>query len=123
MTKGNKENKDFGTRILFLRKRAGLTQAEAAAKLGYKDRSAIAKIETGDCDIPIAKIPIFCEVLRCSPMELLGLPEDKTPVSSAEELARKIAPLPEWKRRHIERTIDALIIGMEGDDGTSNLER
>lgn len=120
MTKGNKE---IGPRVLYLRTRAGLTQLEAAQKLGYKNRTSLAKIESGTSDIPISKIPIFCEVLRCSPLELLGLKDDGAPAASAQDLYSKVATLPAWKRKYIEKTIDALIKGMEAStNGNGNLE-
>lgn len=50
----------------------GLTQSELAKKLGYADKSAIAKIEKGMVDLPQSKIKAFADVLETTPAELMG---------------------------------------------------
>ena len=50
----------------------GLTQSELANKLGYADKSAIAKIEKGLVDLPQSKIKAFADVLETTPAELMG---------------------------------------------------
>lgn len=50
----------------------GLTQSELANKLGYADKSAIAKIEKGLVDLPQSKIKAFADVLETTPGELMG---------------------------------------------------
>ena len=42
----------FGERVKTLRIQRGLSQDELARKIGYKDRSSIAKIENGTRDVP-----------------------------------------------------------------------
>ena len=64
--------KNIKTRRLEL----GLTQGELAAKLGYADKSAIAKIEAGLTDLSRSKILAFAEVLRVSPSWLIGWGEN-----------------------------------------------
>ena len=49
-----------------------LTQAELAAKLGYADKSMIAKIEKGLVDLPQSKILAFADTLQLSPSDLMG---------------------------------------------------
>lgn len=51
----------------------GLTQSELAERVGYTDRSMIAKIETGKIDISINKVYDFAEALHTTPITLLGL--------------------------------------------------
>ena len=62
----------IGDNILAARKRAGLTQEELAAKMGYKSKSTINKIELGVNDIPQSKIVKFAEVLGTTPAVLMG---------------------------------------------------
>ena len=62
----------IGENILTARKRAGLTQEELAARMGYKSKSTINKIELGINDIPQSKIVKFAEVLGTSPAYLMG---------------------------------------------------
>lgn len=51
----------------------GLTQTDVAVRMGYADKSMIAKIEKGLVDIPQSKIILFAEILRTSPSDLMGL--------------------------------------------------
>ena len=50
-----------------------MTQQELAKKLGYKSTSTIAKIESGENDIPQAKIAAFAAALDTTPADLMGL--------------------------------------------------
>ena len=56
----------------------GLTQEELAKKMGYADKSMIAKIEAGSIDLPQSKIEAFAKVLNTSPSWLMGWDEDDT---------------------------------------------
>lgn len=68
----------IGSRILELRKHAGLTQQELANKVGYKSKSAINKIELGLRDISQSKIVLFANALNVSPAYLMGIEEKTT---------------------------------------------
>lgn len=59
-------------RIKIRREELGLSQDELAKKIGYKSRSTIAKIESGENDIPQAKIKAFADALDTTPSELMG---------------------------------------------------
>lgn len=50
-----------------------MTQSELAEKLGYADKSMIAKVEKGLVDLPQSKILAFAKALSISPGELMGL--------------------------------------------------
>jgi transcriptional regulator with XRE-family HTH domain len=50
-----------------------MTQQELAQKVGYKSTSTIAKIESGENDIPHARLAAFAVALNSTPVELLGL--------------------------------------------------
>lgn len=49
-----------------------MTQSELAKKLGYADKSMIAKIEKGSVDLPQSKIIAFADVLNVAPGDLMG---------------------------------------------------
>ena len=49
-----------------------MTQQELAQKMGYKSTSTIAKIESGENDIPHAKIAAFAKALSTTPADLMG---------------------------------------------------
>lgn len=54
------------------RKKLGMTQSELAKKLGYADKSMIAKIEQGKVDLTQSKIIAFAHALHTTPSELMG---------------------------------------------------
>lgn len=62
-------------RIRYAREQRNLTQDELARKLGYKDRSTIAKIETGKADLPQKQIYKFAEALDVPVEYLYGFEE------------------------------------------------
>lgn len=49
-----------------------MTQTDLALKMGYADKSMIAKIEKGNVDLPQSKILAFANVLETTPGELMG---------------------------------------------------
>ena len=59
------------------REELSLSQEELAAKLGYKSRSSINKIELGLSDIPFSKIPLFAKALEIEPEILMGWEKNK----------------------------------------------
>lgn len=73
----------IGEKIKQARIEKGMTQEELGEKLGYKSRSSINKIETGERDIPRSQLKRIANILGVSPISLLGL-EDET-VSEAEK--------------------------------------
>ena len=70
------------------RLKLGMTQSELAEKLGYSDKSAIAKIESGKIDIPQSKIVAFAKALHTSPSELRGWDESKNEYYFNKETAK-----------------------------------
>lgn len=67
----------IGNRIKDRRKELGMTQGELASKMGYKDNSAIARIESGENDIPQSKVTKFAEVLNTTESALMGWDEEE----------------------------------------------
>lgn len=63
---------DIGKRIREKREHIGMTQEELADKLGYKNKSSIAKIENGTNDIVQSKVLEFAKVLNTSVAYLMG---------------------------------------------------
>lgn len=59
--------------IRALRISKNLSQDELAKKVGYTDRSSIAKIESGKVDLPESKIILFSKVLGVTPAVLMGM--------------------------------------------------
>lgn len=63
-------------RIKERRNALDLSQSELAARLGYSDRSTIAKIEKGVNDITQSKIESFAKALHTTPAYLMGWTND-----------------------------------------------
>lgn len=59
--------------IRALREKQGMSQEALAARLGYKDRSTIAKIESGKVDLSQSKLEAFAQVFGVSVLHLMGL--------------------------------------------------
>jgi transcriptional regulator with XRE-family HTH domain len=66
-------------RIRERRKALGLSQDDLARALGYKSRSAIAHIETGENKINAEKINDFAIALRTSPEYIMGISDKPEP--------------------------------------------
>lgn len=64
--------KGIGKRIRSLREFNKLSQTELAIKVGYKDKTSIAKIEAGKVDLPQSKIFAFAKNLGTTPSYILG---------------------------------------------------
>lgn len=77
-------------RIKSRREELGLSQEELAHRVGYKDRSSIAKIESGVNDITQSKIAIFAKALETTTLWLMG----DTEAPPAHKLPSNCLPLP-----------------------------
>ncbi|WP_373802722.1 helix-turn-helix domain-containing protein [Bacteroides heparinolyticus] len=59
-----------------LRIKNDMSQGDLAQKVGYKDRTSIAKIEAGNVDLSQSKIVAFARALGVSPAYLMGWDEE-----------------------------------------------
>lgn len=71
-------NKSIHDRIRDRRIELGLSQDQLAAKMGYKSRSSINKIESGQADIARNKLEQLAEALLTTPAYLMGWEEPKS---------------------------------------------
>lgn len=79
-------------RIRALRIARGLSQEELAARVGYSDRSSIAKVESGKVDLSQSKIKLFASALGVTPGDILGL-TDEAPQPSITREQQKVLDL------------------------------
>ena len=79
---------DIGKRIKEKREQQGITQEELAFKLGYKNKSTIAKIETGANDIVQSKVVEFAKALNTSVAFLMGWSDEQ--ISPAKGIKIKV---------------------------------
>lgn len=64
------EKMEIGNRLLAIRKKAGMTQAEVAEAAGLSDRT-YADIERGSVNMRVETLLHICEVLHITPDEIL----------------------------------------------------
>lgn len=84
----------LGQNIRLYREKLGMSQEELAKKLGYKDRSTIAKIESNVNDITQSKIVAIAAALQTSPAALMGWEAEQTSGS----FPPNISPMPETRK-------------------------
>jgi len=92
------------------RKELGLSQDELAEKMGYKDRSMIAKIESGKVDISQSKIEAFAKALDTTPAHLMGWETHEENIAKESSLTRK-------DERDIDKSINEFLQELEGNKG------
>ena len=66
----------IGERIKVYRNKQGLSQRDLADKMGYSNHATIARIESGEVDIPYSRILQFSEVLNVPVGVIMGIDED-----------------------------------------------
>ena len=72
------------------RKLKGWTQEELANKMGYKDRSIISKVESGQLDLSRSKVEDFAKVFDTSPAILMGWTEIEKDESNLQKQSERI---------------------------------
>ena len=82
---------DLSGRIRQRREQLGLSQEELAARMGYRSKSSITKLEKGINDLPRAKLEELAAALSTTPAWLMGLVDLPSPPPGFE-------PLPEMVR-------------------------
>ena len=82
---------DLSSRIRQRREQLGLSQEELAARMGYRSKSSITKLEKGINDLPRAKLEELAAALDTTPTWLMGLADLPCPPPGFE-------PLPEMAR-------------------------
>ena len=75
---------EIGNKLLHIRKRTGLTQAEVAEAAGLSDRT-YADIERGTANMRVATLLGICRALQVTPNDLLTTP-DGTQVAPSDDL-------------------------------------
>ena len=68
------------------RQQLKMTQTDLALKMGYADKSMIAKIEKGNVDLPQSKILAFANVLETTPGELMGWDYEAEPTETVDNV-------------------------------------
>ena len=95
-----------GNRLLAFRKKAGLTQSEAAELAGLSDR-AYADIERGSTNMRVETLLKICRALNITPNDLLCTQEE-APLSAAQLFAA-LDSCPESSRQTALRLLDVYL--------------
>ena len=90
----------LGQQIRWHREQLGMSQEELAKKLGYKSKSSINKVETGNQGLTQSKIMQFAEALQTTPGALLSWDSEAPNIEYTDE--QKSTIFSETMRRHIE---------------------
>ena len=84
---------EIGEKIKLLREAQKLSQRELADRVGYKDRSSIAKVEAGLVDLSRTKIEAFARALNVSFVSLMGGEEREQPPHLLEQMPQNTFPV------------------------------
>ena len=90
----------IGEKIKSRRLELNMTQEELAAKMGYKSKSTINKIELGINDIPLSKVEEFAKALSTTAAYLMEWDENQPSYylnPAAAELAQELYTRPEMR--------------------------
>lgn len=94
----------IGERIKQRREELHMSMDDLAQKLGYKSRTSIFKIESGDTDLPLSKVEEFAAALFVTPQYLMGWEDNGTQSDvpyyldeETAEIAQEVYDRPELK--------------------------
>lgn len=102
-----------GQNIRKAREEKQMTQDELAKRMGYKSRSTIARIESGDNDVSQSKLKKFSEILDVSISFLLDGDDPTNPASESDEPS---PTLNERDKRDIQKRLQNILDDMTKDD-------
>lgn len=77
----------IGEKIRIIRKKAGLTQIEAAERASLSDR-AYADIERGEANMRVETLLRICRALKVSPDEILTYADESFPIEFEQTVGR-----------------------------------
>ena len=103
-----------------------LTQSELATKMGYADKSMIAKIEKGLVDLPQSKIIAFAEALHVSPGDLMGWELSDSDIANAfvsddlGDIIDNIRDFSPYEKAHFKSYLQLLEINRKKVDDYTN---
>ena len=88
----------IGEKIKLRRIEKGLSLQELAERMGYANKSSIARIESGVIDPPQSKVVKFASALDTSVADLMGWTEEEKPTVEDDELSENIKMLVDFAK-------------------------
>jgi repressor LexA len=108
----------IGERIKLRRIEKGLSLQELAERMGYANKSSIARIESGEIDPPQSKVVKFASALDTTVADLMGWTEEEEKPAK-DELPENIKRLVEFAKSVPDDKVDLVLKVMksivEGD--------
>ena len=99
-----------GEKIRVRRMEQGLSLQDLADRMGYANKSSIARIESGVIDPPQSKVVKFADVLGTSVADLMGwVDEEKEKPTAESELPENIKLLVEFVKTVPEDKVDLVL--------------
>ena len=92
----------MGLRIKGLRESKKMSQSELAEKVGYKDKTAIAKVEAGKVDLPQSKISSFAKALDTTTSYLFSDEQIEKPTTIAAHFDGDTHQRNSMKSKHLQ---------------------
>lgn len=105
---------ELSKRIRVRREELKLSQDELAKLLGYKSRSTIAKIESGENDLSQTKIEAFAKALQTTTSYLMGW---DSPTSLDIEPTNTLPSLTEKDERNIAKDLEDMLNSLNSKNG------
>ena len=96
----------IGNIIKERRIRLGLSQKELAEALGYQDRSAVSRLESGERQVAAEQLPELARILKCTVSELL---EQKETQPIDDRISMLFEQLSDAKKEEAVRYIQFLL--------------
>lgn len=87
------DSKQIGSRIRELRLLRGLSQEELCEKIGYKSKSTITKIESGERQLKQSKIKPIADVLQTTPAFIMGWNDNPEKNLPSEAISLNLIPV------------------------------
>lgn len=99
-----------GEKIRVRRIQNGLSMQELAERMGYANKSTVARIESGEIDPPQSKVVKFAEALGTSVADLMGwLDEENEKPAVQGELSDKVKQLVDFALSVPEDKVDLVL--------------
>lgn len=116
----------IGLKIKGLRENKHLSQTQLALLVGYKDKTAIAKVEAGKVDLPQSKILAFSKALDVTPADLLDDKIEKieihNDIKSSGRILQYYNKLNEFGKKEATKRVEELTyIPMYNNEQDTNL--
>ena len=100
------DKQQIGSRLLAIRKKAGLTQAEVAEKSGMADRT-YADIERGEANMRVDTMLRLCKTLNVLPNDIFTVDDEED--FSFEEIQLRFAALSPGERKTAARLVSVYL--------------